>query len=140
MQLTTYLFFHNNAAEAFDFYARCLDGEIIGKVTYGDMPDGQEMSDDSKGLIANICLKAGDSTLMASDCPPGQPFDPMKGCAVAIGVDSVEQAERVFAALGEGGSITMPIAETSWAQRFGMLTDRFGIHWMVNCDRPGGAP
>lgn len=142
MQLTTYLFFQNNAADAFDFYARCLGGKIISKVTYADMPDCPDMPEQSKSLVANVCLKAGDSMLMASDCPPGAPFDSMQGCAVAIGIESVEQAERVFAALGDGGTITMPIAETSWAQRFGTLTDRFGIQWMVNCNRPeaGGAP
>lgn len=136
MNLVSYLFFKNNAAEAFDFYARCLDGEIVGKVTFGDMPDGPDLPSDAKDLIANICLKAGDSTLMGSDCPPGAPFEPMQGCAVAIGIEGAKDAERVFAAISEGGSVTMPIAETSWAERFGMLTDRFGIKWMVNCDRP----
>lgn len=136
MNLVSYLFFKDNAAEAFDFYKRCLDGEIVGTVTFGDMPDCPDMPASAKGLIANICLKAGESMLMASDCPPGAPFEPMQGCAVAIGIEGAADAERVFAALSEGGTITMPIAETSWAERFGMFTDRFGIKWMVNCDRP----
>lgn len=136
MNLVSYLFFKDNAAAAFDFYARCLGGEIVGKTTFGDMPDGPALADDAKGLIANICLQAGDSMLMASDCPPGAPFEPMQGCAVAIGIEGAANAERIFAALAEGATITMPIGATSWAERFGMLTDRFGIRWMVNCDRP----
>ena len=141
MQLISYLFFKDNAAQAFDFYAKCLGGEIIGRATFGDMPECPDMPDGARGLIANVCLKAGDSLLMASDCPPGAPFEAMQGCAVAVGLPTPDEAERVHAALGEGGTITMPIAETSWAQRFGMLTDRFGIHWMVNCDRAAtGAP
>lgn len=136
MQLTTYLFFRDQSKAAFAHYAKCLGGEIVSQVTFADMPDCPAMPDDAKGLIANICLKSGDSMLMASDCPPGAPFEPMQGCAVAVDAQDVQQAERLFAALGEGGKITMPIAETSWAQRFGMLTDRFGIHWMVNCNKP----
>lgn len=136
MQLTTYLFFRDQSKSAFKHYAKCLGGEIVGQVTFGEMPDCQDMSDAARSLIANICLKTGDSMLMASDCPPGQPFEPMQGCAVAVDAEDPQRAERLFAALGEGGKVTMPIAETSWALRFGMLTDRFGINWMVNCNKP----
>lgn len=137
MQLTTYLFFRDQAKAAFEFYANCLGGEIVDQASFGDMPDGPDIGDDAKGLMANICLQAGDSMLMASDCPPGMPFDAMQGCAVAISAEDATHAERMFAALGDGGKVTMPMEETSWALRFGMLTDRFGIHWMVNCDKPG---
>lgn len=136
MQLTSYLFFRDNASEAFDHYASCLGGEIISQATFGDMPDGPDIPDAAKNLIANITLKAGDSLLMGSDCFPGAPFEPMQGCAVAIHAESAEHAETVFAALGKGGEVSMPLEETSWALRFGMFTDRFGIRWMVNCDRP----
>ena len=135
MQLTSYLFFRDDAKAAFDHYAKCLDGKIVFQITFGEMPDGPDMPDDAKGLIANIALQAGDSMLMASDCPPGSPYQPMQGCAVAISAKTPDQAEKIFEELGEGGEVTMPIQETSWAQRFGMLTDRFGIKWMVNCDK-----
>lgn len=137
MQLTTYLFFRDEAKAAFEFYASCLDGKIVEQVSFADMPDEPDMPDEAKDLMANICLQVGDSMVMASDCPPGMPFDPMQGCAVAISADDAAHAEHMFAALCEGGQITMPLEETSWALRFGMLTDRFGIHWMVNCDKPG---
>ena len=136
MQLTTYLFFRDQSKSAFEHYAKCLGGEIVSQVTFGEMPDCPDMPDDAKSLIANICLKSGDSMLMGSDCPPGSPYEPMQGCAVAVDAADPQQAERLFAALGEGGKITMSIAETSWALRFGMLTDRFGINWMVNCNKP----
>lgn len=136
MQLTTYLFFRDQSKAAFEHYAKCLGAEIVEQVTFGEMPDCPDMPDDAKCLIANISLKSGDSLLMASDCPPGSPFEPMSGCAVAVGAKDPLQAERLFAALAEGGKVSMPIAETSWALRFGMLTDRFGINWMVNCNKP----
>lgn len=136
MQLTSYLFFRDQSKAAFEHYAKSLDGEVMNQITFGEMPDGPPVDDDAKDLIANICMKIGDSMLMASDCPPGMPFEPMQGCAVAISADDAAHAERMFAALGEGGKVTMPMQETSWALRFGMLSDRFGIHWMVNCDKP----
>lgn len=73
--------------------------------------------------------------LMASDCPPGA-YEKPAGVAVAINVESVEEAERVFGELSEGGTVTMPLAETFWSPRFGMLTDRFGISWMVGAAPP----
>lgn len=135
MQLTSYLFFRDQTKAAFELYARCLDGEIVSQVTFGEMPDCPDMPDEARNRIANICLKVGESLLMGSDCPPDTPFNTMQGCAVSIHAETVAQAEDVFAALGDGGRVTMPLQETSWAQRFGMLTDRFGIQWMVNCDR-----
>jgi PhnB protein len=136
MQLTSYLFFRDQSKAAFEHYAKCLDGEVMNQVTFGEMPDGPPVDEAAKDLIANICMKVGDSMLMASDCPPGMPFEPMQGCAVAIDAHDAQHAERIFAALGEGGEVTMPIQETSWAERFGMLTDRFGTRWMVNCNKP----
>jgi PhnB protein len=72
---------------------------------------------------------------MASDAPTPQ-FEAMKGKQVSLNVDTPTEADRIFKALSEGGNVKMPIQETFWAQRFGMLTDRFGTPWMVNCDKP----
>jgi PhnB protein len=139
MQLTNYLFFNNQAAQAFDFYAKCLAGRIVMKVTFGEMPGPSELPPEAKNLIAHVRLQAGDAVLMGSDwCTPpgGEAYPGIHGNAVSLSVDKPEEAERLFAALGEGGKVTMPIAETSWALRFGMLTDRYGAMWMVNCNRP----
>lgn len=137
MQLVNYLFFKDNAAEAFDFYARCLGGKIEMKVTLGDM-SGDAAPPETRHLIAHVRLSVGDAVLMGSDwCnPSGGAYPGIHGNAVSLGVDQPEQAERLFAALSEGGNVTMPMAETEWALRFGMLTDRYGAMWMVNCNRP----
>ncbi|WHZ19569.1 MAG: VOC family protein [Rhodanobacteraceae bacterium] len=138
MQLVTYLHFRNQAAEAFDFYARCLGGKVVMKVTMGEMPGTGNLPAETRGLMAHVRLQAGDAVLMGSDwCNPAAgPYPGIHGNAVSLSVDTPAEAERVFKALSEGGTITMPIAETSWALRFGMFTDRFGANWMVNCNRP----
>lgn len=139
MQLANYLFFDNQAGEAFDFYARCLGGEIAMKVTFGDMPGPSELPPEARDLIAHVRLQVGDAVLMGSDwCTPpgGEAYPGIHGNAVSVSVDKPEEAERLFEALGEGGKVTMPITETSWALRFAMLTDRFGAKWMINCNRP----
>ena len=72
---------------------------------------------------------------MASDCPPGQPSEPGTNTSLAIGLDDADEAERIFAKLSEGGTVTMPIQETFWASRFGVVADQFGIPWEINCGR-----
>ena len=137
MKLTTYLFFERNAADAFDFYQQCLGGTITMKKTMGDMPESDKMPAEIRGLIAHVRLVAGDAQLMGSDwcAPTGEPYPGIRGSAVSLSVESTEEAERFFAALGHGGTVTMPVAETSWAHRFGMLTDRYGVQWMINCEK-----
>jgi PhnB protein len=138
MNLVSYLFFKDNAAEAFDFYARALGGKVTMKVTMGDMPGNETLPADARGLIAHVRLEVGDAVLMGSDwCgPTPEPYPGIHGNAVSLSVDEPGEAERVFKALAEGGQVTMPIDETAWALRFGMLTDCFGAKWMVNCNRP----
>ena len=135
MQLVNYLFFKNQAAEAFEFYRQCLGGEIVMKVTIGEMPDGDNAPPGTRDLIAHVRLAVGDAVLMGSDwcTPTGEPYPGIHGNAVSLSVAQPNDAERVFALLGEGGTVTMPMQETSWARRFGMLVDRYGAHWMVNC-------
>ncbi|HET7931678.1 MAG TPA: VOC family protein [Rhodanobacteraceae bacterium] len=139
MQLVSYLFFDNQAAEAFDFYAKCLGGKISMKVTFGEMPGPSSLPPEANNLIAHIRLEVGGAVLMGSDwCTPpdGDAYPGIHGNAVSLSVDTASEAERLFASLSQGGKVTMPIGETSWALRFGMFTDRYGAHWMVNCNRP----
>lgn len=138
MQLVSYLFFKDNAAEAFDFYAKCLGGKIAMKVTMGDMPGTENLPPEARNMIAHVRLQVGDAALMGSDwCgPTAEPYPGIHGNAVSLSVDTPEEAERLFKALSEGGTVTMPIGETSWALRFGMFTDRYGARWMINCNRP----
>ncbi len=138
MQLVSYLFFKDNAAEAFDFYAKSLGGKIEMKVTMGEMPGTENLPAEARGLIAHVRLGVGDAVLMGSDwCgPTPEPYPGIHGNAVSLSVDTPAEAEHLFEALSEGGKVTMPIDETSWALRFGMLTDRYGAMWMINCNRP----
>jgi len=89
------------------------------------------------GKIAHARLTVGDKVLMGGDSPPDR-YEPTKGMTIMLGVDEPSEAERVFKALSENGTVQMPIAETFWARRFGMLVDQFGIPWMVNCEKPMG--
>ncbi|HEY4112631.1 MAG TPA: VOC family protein [Rhizomicrobium sp.] len=133
MKINPYLNFHGNCAEAFDLYAKVLGGKDLHVMTYGQMP-GDQVSESDKNLVAHARFTAGNAMIMGSDSPPAR-YNKPQGYAVNISVDTPEEADRIFAALSEGATIGMPIAETFWARRFGMLTDRFGTHWMVNCEK-----
>ena len=133
MKFIPYLMFREGKCrEAFAFYAQALRGEIVSTATYGDM--GPEIPEPMRPFIANIHLVVGGASIMGADGmenPDGQATT-----SVNIEVDSIEEAERVFAAMSEGGLVRMPIAETMWSPRFGMFDDRYGQPWMVNCTLP----
>jgi PhnB protein len=135
MQLNPYLSFNGQCEAAFKFYAEVLGGKILATMTYGDTPMVDQTPADWRGKIAHTRMSVGGTLLMGSDSPPDR-FEPMKGVTIALGVDDPAEAERVFHALAAGGAVTMPIQETFWARRFGMLTDRFGTPWMINCEKP----
>ena len=84
--------------------------------------------------IVHARLMVGDKILMGSDAPPDR-YEPMRGFSVTLGIDDPKDAERIFHALSENGTVQMPIQETFWAARFGMLVDQFGTPWMINCER-----
>ena len=86
--------------------------------------------------VMHATLKVGDTHIMAADNMSPDPFAVGGNIALSVGTNDAGDAERMFNALAEGGRVTMPIAETFWAERFGMLTDKFGIDWMVNCEKP----
>lgn len=138
MQLNTYLTFKDNARQAMEFYARVLGGKMLTMMTMGESPMKDQVSPEYHGAIMHASLQIGDRMLMASDSPPGcgPAFEGNKGFSLSLTVDTPAEAEKLFAALGEGGTVTMPLGQTFWSPCFGMLVDRFGIAWMVNCE-PG---
>jgi PhnB protein len=134
MKMNPYLSFNGNCAEAFKFYEQCLGGKIAMSMTYGESPMADQTPPEFRGKIMHTRLVAGDMVLMASDSPPGR-HEAMKGFQVSLIVETPAEAERIFHALEEGGTVHMPLQETFWATRFGMLVDRFGTPWMVNCEK-----
>jgi PhnB protein len=136
MRWNPYLAFNNQCKEAFEFYEKCLGGKIVAMIGYGDTPAKEHMPADTAARIMHARLVRGDQVLMGCDAHPAMPYDGIRGCDVAVQVETPAEAERLFAALSEGGTVQMPIGETFWAARFGMLTDRFGVPWMINCEKP----
>lgn len=134
MSVNPYLFFNGTCEEAFKFYAELLGGRIETMITYAEAPAEEGGSPEQEDKIMHAYLKIGDQALMASDAPP-QRYEETKGFYVQLSIGEPEEAERVFKALAEGGGIHMSLQETFWARRFGMLVDRFGVPWMVNCNK-----
>ena len=131
-QLDTYLLFDGQCEEAFKFYAEVLGGKIDAIMPFEGSPVESTVPAEYKKRVLHAHLTAGKSVLMGSDCPPGH-FQKPQGFSVSVQVKDVAEADRVFNALADKGNITMPIQKTFWSPRFGMLVDRFGIPWMVNC-------
>jgi PhnB protein len=134
MKINAYLNFDGQCAEAFRFYERVLGGTIEIMQTHGDSPMRDQTPPEWHDRIMHVRLVVDDQVLMGSDFPP-QYATKAQGFAVSLHVDDPADAERVFDALAEGGSVGMPLQQTFWAARFGMLTDRFGTPWMVNCEQ-----
>jgi PhnB protein len=136
MQLSTNLTFNGQCEAAFKFYEKCLGGKIQIMMRWGDSPMGDQVPSEWRDKILHTSLIVGESALLGADAPPDQ-YEQPKGFSVTIGLDDSAEAERVFNALAENGTVQMPLQETFWAARFGMVVDRFGIPWMVNCGQAG---
>ena len=131
MLASTYLFFEGNCEEAFTCYQQILGGRIIAMLSARGTPAEPGMPPGWADKIMHACLDLGETKLMASDAPPGR-SSPPGGFSVNLMPETAEEAERIFAALSEGGVVRMPLESTFWAERFGMLVDRFGVPWMIN--------
>ena len=128
-----YIAYKGNCREAIEFYKSALDAEVLFTQTVGESP----MSD--MGPAENIMhctIKVGNSTIMMCDDPRPDANSTGGNISLAIGLNDPERAKQVFAKLANGGSVMMPLEKTYWAEAFGMLTDKFGVKWMVNCDAP----
>ncbi|RST49141.1 VOC family protein [Variovorax sp. DXTD-1] len=133
--MQAYLTFNGNAAEALAFYAKALGGKVIFSMTFGESPMGAETPEAYKGKIMHATLEARGHQLMASDMPPGIAFEGYKGFSLSVQGNNVDEGKKLFEALAEGGEVTMPYGPQFWAVGFGMLTDKFGVPWMVNCEK-----
>ena len=137
MKLSTYLMFEGNCREAFTHYHKVLGGKIQAMMDHKGTPAEEHVPAEWHDKILHACLEIEGQLLMASDAPPNNSDGPMRSVSVSVSVPTPEEADRIFAGLSEGGAkITMPIGETFWSPRFGMLVDRFGTNWMVGADMP----
>jgi len=135
MAFYPYLFFGGNCREAFTRYQAIFGGELV-LLTAKDMGSEPNVPDDKAEMIMHAALKIGDQLLMASDDPTAENFT-VRGMMVNYSVETEDEAERVFHALAEGGTIDLPIGPTSWSPKFGMCIDQFGTPWMISADVPG---
>jgi PhnB protein len=133
MKGNPYLFFNGDCAAAFKYYEQHLGGRIESLLTHAETPMSDKMPPGWQEKIIHGRIAVGDTVIMASDAPPPHYHAP-QGFSVSLTVADVAEAERIYAALADGGKVNMPLQQTFWAQRFAMLTDRFGIPWMVNCE------
>jgi len=133
MHLNPHLHFNGQCEEAFNFYRQCLGGDIQTMMTYRDSPMADQVPSEWREKIIHGTLSIGGTALMGSDVPPDQ-YEKPQGFSVTIQLDDPAKAERVFHELAERGTVTMPLQQTFWAARFGMVVDRFGTPWIVNCE------
>ncbi len=135
MQISPYLTFNGNCEEAFASYAAIFGVTPSVLMRFKEFPGPTQTPESWGDKIMHAQIDFGGARLMGSD-RADHLYDKPKGIVVSITVETPEEAERIFAALAQGGQITMPMAETFWAQRFGMLVDRFDIPFMIGCDKP----
>ncbi|WP_035349918.1 VOC family protein [Edaphobacter aggregans] len=136
MKLLTYVNYGGNCAEAFRFYEKNLGGKIVMMMIHGESPEpNPNVPADWKKAILHARIDIGGTSLLGADIPKAEP---MKSVYLSLMLDSVEEAERVFAVLTDGGQVFMPMQETFFALRFAMLRDKFGTSWMILKERPQG--
>jgi PhnB protein len=133
MKMNTYVNFAGTCADAFRFYERHLGGKVGMMMTHGEAPEPSRVNPAQKDAVLHARISIGGTELMGADIPSAEP---MRSAYLSLGVESDAEAERVFAALSDGGEVFMPMQETFFATRFAQLRDRFGINWMIMHERP----
>jgi PhnB protein len=134
MQASPYLLFKGQCEEAFKFYEKCLGGKIEGIMTFAQSPMAQQVPPEWENKVMHACLKVEGMTLLGSDPPPGR-YEQPQGFSVSLSIKEPAETERIFHALAQNGKVKMPVQQTFWSVRFGMLVDQFGIPWIVNCEQ-----
>jgi PhnB protein len=134
MPIEPYLFFEGRCEEALEFYKKALKAEVAMLMRYKESPEPPPpgmLPPGSENKIMHASLRIGDATVMASDgsCS-GKPS--FQGVTLSVSLRREEEADAIFNALAQGGKVQMPLGKTFWSPRFGMVTDRFGVPWMIN--------
>jgi PhnB protein len=135
-EIVTHLNFDGNCREAMEFYKKCFGAELF-LMPFSEMPgELPKQAQQAKDRIMHASLTKGFRLLMAADTMPGMPLQQGNNFTVSIQCESLPEIERLFTGFAEKGKVVMPLQETFWAARFGMLTDQFGINWMFNLEKP----
>ncbi|MEB6337862.1 VOC family protein [Serratia rhizosphaerae] len=139
MQIQPYLFFNGNCEQAINFYVEQLGAKLEMLMRYKDLPaeaKQDDMPEVNPEAVMHAHLLIGDGALMASDGCPQEDGDNSahRGYSLSLNPSSVEQGKEIFNKLAQGGTVTMPFQPTFWAKGFGMLTDQFGVNWMINVE------
>jgi PhnB protein len=135
MQLYPNLTFDGHCEAAFKFYEEFLRGRTVFMMTYENTPTDLQTPPDWRKKISHATFTLGDFMFSGSDALPGQ-YQKPQGFALQFNLSDPVEAERIFKALAENGTVQMPLQETFWAIRFGVLVDQFGIPWLINCGKP----
>lgn len=133
MQMTTYLSFNGQCESAFRLYEQCLGGEIGPIFRYAGSPMANDAPLGWDEKIMHGSITVGGQVLMGADVTPDRYEEP-KGISLSLQIAAIADAERVFRDLAQDGRVVMPLEKTFWAAGFGMLVDRFGIPWLINCE------
>lgn len=137
MYVTPYLFFSGNCAEALRFYEQALSARVVANMKYADTPAKDHVPQEAQDKVIHAAFVIGNTTVMAADdCSPGGSGGMPGGYSLTLSVDTPQAAAKVFNALAEGGSVTMALDKTFFAEAFGSVHDRFGVRWMVICEKP----
>lgn len=132
--MTPYLTYNGNCREAMQFYCDRLGASLQMLMRIGDAPMADQIPADQHDRVMHARIQLNGLVLMASDAMSGFPFEGYKGFSLSLNPTDPAEAERLFAALADGGTVTMALEKTFWARLFGTVTDRFGVPWMVNCE------
>lgn len=133
MQMSPYLSFKGNCEAAFKFYEQCLGAQLGSIFRYGGSPMASDVPAEWSDKVMHGSLTLGGQVLMGGDVAPDR-YEAPKGFSLSLQVKGADEAERIFGKLVEGGQVMVPLAKTFWAERFGMVVDRFGIPWLINCE------
>jgi PhnB protein len=139
MQVNSYLSFKGQCEAAFTLYARCLGGQLGTIYRYAGTPMADQVPSDWQDKVMHSSLTIGEQVFMGGDVAPDR-YEAPKGFSLSIHIESTTEAERVFHELSQDGKVVSPLEKTFWAARFGMVIDRFGIPWLINCGGSDHAP
>lgn len=139
MQMTPYLSFKGQCEAALTFYEQCLGGRLGAIFRYAGSPLADQVPADWQDKVMHGSVTVGEQVLMGGDVAPGRYEEP-RGFSLSLQINSTSEAERIFHELGHNGRVVLPLEKTFWAERFGMVVDRFGIPWLINCEAPDQPP